>query len=84
MWLERCWIWTYAGRVVLDPVAGAGAGPILGVWHAISRAEMHADCSQERTMMTTSTAPDDHLRGRHTAPRRGTGEHMTRDDRTGQ
>ena len=34
---------------MLDPVAAAGAGPILGVWHAISRAEMHAVCSQERT-----------------------------------
>ena len=73
-----------AARVVLDPVAGAGAGPILGVWHAISRAEMHADCSRERTMMTTSTAPDDHLRGRHAVPRRGTDPYMTRDDITGQ
>ena len=73
-----------AARAVLDPVAGAGAGPILGVWHAISRAEMHAVCSQERTMMTTSTEPDDHLRGNHAVPRRGTGPHMTLYDRTGQ
>ena len=66
-----------AARVVLDPVAGAGAGPILGVWHAISRAEMHAE-------LLSGAHDDDHLRGNHAVPRRGTGPHMTQDDRTGQ